>query len=318
MTGKRGNLTRWLLLCLLLPGLAGAEQSDAPAPDAGQPARHISGPDQRDRALVRQNPDKVRWLKAGDGRFAVMETESARTEAQGTVLLVADAGQSPAQGLAGELHRVLPALGWHVMSLALPPLPLPARGESIGARAPESENVPEPAADESMAEETSESAITIDLATPEPSADDVQRFEVQARDRIAAALASLQDRPPGIRLLVGIGLGAAPLTRYLSEGSAPGGRTALVWLMPRFQSNGSSADAELPLAWLDGARPWPILDITNSADRQHEASARRVALQGLNGDAAYRQDALVLAPDGAGAGDLLGHRLHSWVARQFE
>jgi hypothetical protein len=346
VTGLRVPLTRALLLLLLAPALA-AEEPSAAGGDAGsarpnaartepEKQRPMSGLDSRDQALVRQNPEVMRWLEADDGRFPVMETAAASANARGTVVLVADAGQSPAQGLAGELHRVLSALGWHVMSLGLPPLPLPARPKVAGsapaavAETGTANPARESAAADDAAAETEDSAITIDLAAPEPSAGDAERFEARARGRIDTALGALQGRPSEAIVLVGIGLGAAPLTHYLAlagnglaanglaGNGAPGGDRALVWILPRFQGFGLNGKAESPATWLPGMRPWPILDIVDSRYRQQQAEARRIAMVQLDGEDAYRQDAFMLARNGAGEAGWLGHRIHGWVVRQFE
>lgn len=321
MTRLKHGWPGWMLALCLSGAMVHAEQPDvaAASPASGaEPQRHISGPDSRDAALIRQRPDAARWLQAGEERFAVMETAAGRADARGTVLIMAAAGQTAAQGLAGRFHEVLPALGWRVISLGLPPSPLAAR---TGVDAPvESAGDADDGESSSPAggsEDVHANAITIDLATPEPSADEAQRFTAQARARIDAVAAVVQEGPPGPVVLIGIGLGAAPLTRYLATDEAFGDQSALVWIRPEFHGPGSAGESGLPAPWLGGERPWPILDITDSRLNPSQARSRRLAMQQLGGDASYRQDLLQLAADPDHHARQLGHRLHGWAREQF-
>ena len=329
MAGPRFPWPRVIWVFLLWPILTGAEptdQAEAPVDPAqtSTPSDSNSGrhPENvlktRDEVLVRQNPEATLWLETEEGRFPAMQTPSIRVAERGAVLLVADAGQSPAQGLVGEFHQVFSRLGWHVTSIGLPEVPLPERPQRA------STSSPEPSSDEREAEQadssaerarSSDHAITIDLASPVPSADDTEEFEAQAQARIDAALRTVQQQTPDITLMIGIGMGAVPLTQYLAQGS-PLDRVALVWLMPRFQE--TRAPTLAPTGWLGGSRSWPILDITDSRLLEHGTEARQVAMAQLAGDASYRQDDIILARGGAGEADRLARRIHSWVVRQFD
>lgn len=261
---------------------------------------------------MRQKPEVFRWLEADGERFPVMETPADKVPSRGSVLVLADAGQSPAGALSGALHPVLSAMGWHVMSLGLPALPLPERLEHARRASSEgklsgTDPSPLPGRD---------SSITIDLAAPEASDDEAERFDARARARVAAAMTALQARPPGPRVLVGLGLGAGPLTRYMAASVAPGSNVALVWVAPRFEAPGAGSGS--PAAWLGDELPWPILDVVDRRFQQSQARDRRLALARIQGNALYRQDALMLFRNASDEGDRLGRRLHSWAMRQFE
>lgn len=315
MTRLKYGWPGWMLALCLSGAMVHAEEADvaAASPASGaESLRHISGPDSRDAALIRQRPDAARWLQAGEERFAVVETAAGRADARGTVLIMAAAGQTAAQGLAGRLHEVLPDLGWRVISLGLPSPPLAARtADSVEAGA-------EPATGENSARgDGGANAITIDLATPEPSADEAQRFAAEAEARIDAAIAAVQEGQPGPVLLIGIGLGAAPLTRYLTTDAGLSDQAALVWVGPKFHGPGSDAEPGLPAPWLDAERLWPVLDITDSRLNPTLARSRRLAMQGLDGDASYRQDAFQFPADPDHHARQLGHRIHGWAWEQF-
>lgn len=323
--------------CLLSPCFSFAEEQPVPEPGPAVEQRAMSGNDRREQYLVQQRPEQVRWLGEGESRFAFMETPAQRAETHGTVLVVADAGQSAAQGFAGQLHQMLPARGWRVTSFALPLLPLPVYSDrpslspGVGAAGrapgdPESADTSAPEADGSDARgriakgrnESTAGSVTIDLAASAAESDALQQFERQATTRLTATLEMLAQEQPGAAVMVGIGLGAAPLVQQLADGRLgaypPAGQRAMVWVQPRFQ-HPVAGSAPLPGGLADLA-DWPVLDIIHRNNSGSGELERKMAMQKLDGSSAYRQDALRLSESASGA--MLAYRIHNWALRQLK
>ncbi len=330
-----------VVFCLLSPCFSFAEEQPLPEPGPDVEQRAMSGNDRREQYLVQQRPEQVRWLGEGESRFAIMETPAQRAETHGTVLVVADAGQSAAQGFAGQLHQMLPSRGWRVVSFALPPLPLPVYSDrsslspgfgAAGGAAVRSAGDPD-SADAGASEaggsnaqgrnardrnESTAGSVTIDLAASAAGSDALQQFESQASTRLTSTLEMLAQEQPGAVVMVGIGLGAAPLTQQLADGSLgaypPAGQRAMVWVQPRFQ-HPVTGNEPIP-GGLSDLASWPVLDIIQRNESGSAESERRTAMQKLDGSAAYRQDAFMLSESASRA--MLAYRIHNWALRQLK
>lgn len=331
LTVFRMILLRVIMLGMAVAGAALAEEAARPeaVPTATAPAeRPVAGVDSREAYLVQQ-AERARWLGDGPDRFAIIETPAAWAQARGTVLIMTDAGESAGQGVAGQLHRALPRRGWNLVSVALPRLPLPVYPDRASTAPTESgaggEAVPKipksrdagsqagPARDDSTV-----SAVTIDLAAGTPGKAALQGFEARSSARLEAALAHLVQQP-GPLVIVGIGLGAAPVTQLIAGGqggglAGPEGQQAMVWIQPRFQSYYTRSGA-IP-AELTTLAGWPVLDVVDRADYDPAQVERKVAMQKLEGSQGYRQDLVRLAEGPGEAG--LAYRIHNWAARQFD
>lgn len=290
-------------------GETGVEDKDGQDADV---TRFMAGPDSQAERLVSELPDRMRWLETASGRFPIMATAAVGAPAQGAMILVADLGRSPAQGLIGHFHRVLPGDGWHLLSLGLPrpPLPnIPGRGVRAGLGASAASAQPD-------SEETKPApvagAVAIDLASPAPTESDIERFRAEAKARIKAAVTSLRAQGMAPLVLVGVGRGAEALTRYLVEEAAevPRDQLAVVWINPDFSAAASPQ-------WLADSVAWPLLDIADSS-RPGQREALRGSAIADRTENTYRQDSLYLMPDPTiSEAQWLGQRIQGWVRSQL-
>lgn len=260
---------RYLLpyLCgvFMAASVAGAAaQAPSPAEPAAPP---VSSLDKQNRLLAQELSAAANWLTAGSEEFLALWEPWSNSKQKGVVLMLPAQGQTAnGWGSFSYLRRRLPELGWATLSIALPAADIPA-----ALRLPH-EDPGEPA------ETGNEQKATIEARAER---------EVRIDQRIASALAFLQQRAPGQRIiLLGENTGATRGMAYLDGLSTAAPVSAIVLI---------NAGNELPgrdfnLADALAEQVMPILDLYSkqTPGDVSEAKARKIAAN-VNQLSAYRQ-----------------------------
>jgi hypothetical protein len=260
---------RYLLpyLCgaLMAASVAGAAEQ---APSPAEPAVRMVNPlDKQNRLLAQELPAAANWLTAGSEEFLALWEPWSNSKQKGVVLMLPAQGQTAnGSGSFSYLRRKLPELGWATLSLALPAADIPA-----ALRLP-SENPGD------QVETTNEQ----EGATHVPA-----EPELQTDQRIASALAFLQRRAPGQRVvLLGENTGAAHGMAYLDSLPTGAPVTAVVLLDAR---NGLPG-RDLNLADVLAEQSMPVLDVyTGDTPGDISAAKARETAAEVGQLSAYRQ-----------------------------
>ncbi|TVP57600.1 MAG: DUF3530 family protein [Halomonadaceae bacterium] len=307
--GLRGY---WICLWLLLPMAVLAEENgdEKPPQQATEGPRITLAPGIADQSLGERFPEQAILLESGGAPFTALQLRETTPRRQGAALIVADAGESPAAGLAGSLRRYLPAAGWRTLAMALPidrVEPLPARVFPL-ADPPGGGNDPDSAPEDR--------GLAMEVMTREPlDKDTLADYQGQSLERVAAGVAHLRQAGYQNMVLIGIGAGADTVTRFVQQDTQqlPDGGVGLVWLYPQFQAPlNRDLDAVFGREWAI-----PVLDLVDSR-RHREAAAARRAEAGRGRFERYQQQVVPLNNLTSEASQKrVAYRIQAWLEKHM-
>lgn len=282
-----------MALCLAAAGGAGAEdQPDAGGTQAVAPVQSRSGvfTGLGELALSRDFPDQAVWLELADDSQALgLFLPAYRKPAKGALVLLGDAGDTAASGLAGSLRRQLSERGWATLTLALEapspslqriletaPAPVPeASGDTVSAAAPE-----------------------VVAGADGHEAGPAEVYGMRVRQMLAAALAELAGRGFEQPALLGVGH-ACNYLAFWPENA--GSVKTLIWVAPAFYPLTRGGLKE----WLEDLSDMTILELSA------EASGNR-GYRPAAAPYSYQPIAITQPPSVTDAGMITG-RINSWL-----
>lgn len=299
---------RWGLLLVIFGLSAGvlAQEPEAPViPVAGEAvaevprAMAVSGLGEW--ALAKAYSERAVWLNLEDDTraLALFQAELS-TPGRGALIVLADEGQTAAEGILGSLLQALAERGVAVMTLGLrsPPEGLRRSRQQALALAPAAQ---EP-------EAADEASVMIDVADEGQRAEGATDYRAGVRYALNAAIQELERREYERIAVAGVGWSAEYVTDWALGRDALAG---VVWLAPRFSAE---QRANLP-GLLEGERRWQVLDLhASSADRE---GLERAAAIGRQAVAGYQRQPLAFAnPPQSADAERVASRISSWLGRE--
>lgn len=306
ITGRAGIGVLWLLLVGL--ALTVSAQENEPEADQGAPhamerrATALTGLGEW--SLARQFPERTVWLDLDDDSpaLALFQPE-LRTPARGALIVLADEGQTAAEGLAGGLLDTLAERGVAVMTLGLRPPP-----ESV-VRRRQQRLAPEPQEPAPPEDDRLQSSVMIDVAEEEALEEVMSDYRNSIRELLDAAAGELERHGYERPAVSGIGWSADYVTAWaLGQGALSG----VIWLAPHFSGERLP---ELP-AMLSADRPWRVLDLHAMDDAgRHPAVARAAALAREQVSGYRRQPMALSNPPQRADAERVASRIQAWMDR---
>lgn len=306
ITGRAGIGVLWLLLAGL--ALTVSAQENEPEADQGAPhamerrATALTGLGEW--SLARMFPERAVWLDLDDdSRALALFQPELKTPARGALIVLADEGQTAAEGLAGGLLDTLAERGVAVMTLGLRPPP-----ESV-VRRRQQRLVPEPQETAPPEDDQLQSSVMIDVAEEDALEEVMSDYRNSIRELLDAAAGELERRGYERPAVSGIGWSADYVTAWaLGQGALSG----VIWLAPRFSGDRLP---ELP-AMLSADRPWRVLDLHAMDDAgRHPAVARAAALAREQVSGYRRQPMALSTPPQRADAERVASRIQAWMNR---
>jgi hypothetical protein len=255
-------------------------------------------------SLARMFPERAVWLDLDDNsRALALFQPELITPARGALIVLADEGQTAAEGLAGGLLDTLAERGVAVMTLGLrtPPESVVRRRQLLLVPAP-SESMP-------PGEEPQSSSVMIDVAEEDAPEEVMSDYRNSVRELLDAAARDLERRGYQQPAVAGIGWSADYVTAWaLGQGALSG----VIWLAPRFSAERQS---DLP-GVLSADRPWRVLDLHAMDDTSRHPAVARGAALGREQVSGYRRQPVALSnpPERADA-ERVASRIQAWLNR---
>ncbi len=225
-----------MVALLAAPGPVRAQDPAADsAPEVAEDAAvDVSGPVERffirstgDAGMLAQRyPHLAVWLEPdGAPRVLALVEPEAVSPARGAAVILADEGQSANHALVEVLRRQLTEAGWAALSLGndelSPSLLLARQRLAVDARA----------SDEQV--DGQDQPVMIDV-NDQAAEDLVAAHQAEMNARLDAAVSWSRGQGYESVMLIGIGRGAADISRYLPL--APEAVSRMVWITPRFEN----------------------------------------------------------------------------------
>ena len=306
ITGRAGIGVLWLLLAGL--ALTVSAQESEPEPGQGtqqaMESRATAVTGLGEWSLARMFPERAVWLDLDDdSRALALFQPELKTPARGALIVLANEGQTAAEGLAGGLLDTLAERGVAVMTLGLRPPP-----ESV-VRRRQQRLVPEPQEPAPPEDDQLQSSVMIDVAEEEALEEVMSDYRNSIRELLDAAAGELQRRGYERPAVSGIGWSADYVTAWaLGQGALSG----VIWLAPHFSGERLP---ELP-AMLSADRPWRVLDLHAMDDAgRHPAVARAAALAREQVSGYRRQPMALSNPPQRADAERVASRIQAWMNR---
>lgn len=295
----------WVLVGLSANALA--QEDDQPEPDsaneriAERRAMSVSGLGEW--ALARADPERAVWLELEDDtRALALFQPELRTPGRGAVIVLANEGQTAAEGLSGPLLQALTERGFAVMTLGLRPPPQSLVGRRQQPGVPEAPR-PEGADD-------NQASVMIDVAADDALQALLADYRTSVRALLDAAAEDMAQRGYQQPAVAGIGWSADYVTGWAAGRDSLAG---VIWLAPRFPAERLTA---LPEQLSVKARPWPVLDLHSGAGSARRQGVERAAALGRQQVSGYQRQSIALAsPPQASDADRLASRISAWLGR---
>ena len=286
---------RLLSLALGLAIAAGGRAEEVPEGGKGEDAAPVqsrsgvtSGLGELE--LRRDFPDEVVWLDlADDGQALGLFLPAYREPAKGALVLLGDAGETAASGLAGSLRRQLADRGWATLALALE-APSPSLQRRLETAA-----VPVPG--DSGAAGTGALPAVVAEADGNETGPETE-FRKRIREMLSAAQAELAGRGFEQPMILGVGYACNYLAYWPDQAGVP---EVMIWVAPVFYPALRSGLAE----WLESSRGLTLLELSSS----RAGLGRR--WPGVSGYS-YQRVALTQPPSVQNAG-AVANRIHGWL-----
>lgn len=251
-------------------------------------------------SLAETYPEQAVWLNLEDDTRALgLFQAELVTPGRGALIVLADEGQTAAEGILGPLRKALAERGVAVLALGLrlPPETLRLSRRRALVSAPASPD-PEPAA---------EASVMIDVAEEGASVSGSTDYRAGVRHLLTAALQELERREYDRVVVAGVGWSAEYVTDWAVGRDALAG---VVWVAPRFSADQRSGLSKM----LEGERRWQVLDLHDSG-QVVEAQALAADL-GRNEVAGYQRQPLALAnPPRSEDAERVASRISAWLNR---
>lgn len=286
-----------LTLCLVVAAGTGAEDlPEVGTPATAAPVQSRSGvfTGLGAQALSRDFPDQAVWLELADGGQALgLFLPAYREPAKGALVLLGDAGDTAASGLAGSLRRQLSERGWATLTLALE-APSPSLQPIL-------ETLPSP-----RPEDSGDTGIAVAPAVvADADGDDTgpeAMYRRRVRQMLAAALAELAGRGFEQPVMLGVGHACNYLAYWPDQAGIP---EVMIWIAPVFYPRFEGGLK----AWLENSTSLTVLELSSLRPGAVQGSGR--PWYGLSG---YSYQPVVMArpPSVQDAGAVAG-RIHGWL-----
>ncbi|MFO8140722.1 MAG: DUF3530 family protein [Marinobacter sp.] len=294
-----------------------AQDDDQPEPDIANErvverrAMSVSGLGEW--ALARAYPERAVWLDLeDDGRALALFQPELKTPGRGALIVLANEGQTAAEGLSGALLQALAERGFAVMTLGLRPPPevLVHRRRQPAVPQPQLSGGPDDVADEGVDEGAGPASVMIDLAADDALADLIAEYRNSVRELLDAAAGDLEQRGYEQPAIAGIGWSADYVTGWAVGRDSLAG---VIWLAPRFPADRL---AGLPERLSAEARPWRVLDLHSVESGARRQGVERAAALGRQQVAGYQRQSIALtSPPQASDADRLASRISAWLGR---
>ena len=305
ITGRAGIGVLWWLLAGL--ALTVSAQENEPEPGQVTPqtmerrATAVTGLGEW--SLARMFPERAVWLDLdNDTRALALFQPELKTPARGALIVLADEGQTAAEGLAGGLLDTLAERGVAVITLGLRPPPASV------VRRRQQRVVPE-SLDPAPTEEEQQSSVMIDVAEEDALEELMSDYRNSVRELLDAAAEELERRGYERPAVAGIGWSADYATAWaLGQGALSG----VIWLAPRFSAERQS---DLP-GMLAADRPWQVLDLHAMDDAGRHPAVARAAALGRQEVSGYRRQPMALSnPPQRADAERVASRIQAWMNR---
>ncbi|GGC63543.1 DUF3530 family protein [Marinobacter halophilus] len=297
----------WLVLAGLSVN-AQAQEEDQPEPDMANERvaerRAMSMTGLGEWALAKAYPERAVWLDLeDDGRALALFQPELKTPGRGAVIVLANEGQTAAEGLSGPLLQALAERGFAVMTLGLrpPPQSLVRRRQQPG--------VPEPRRLEGADDDDDQASVMIDVAEDDALQELLADYRNAVRELLDAAAEDMERRGYEQPAVAGIGWSADYVTGWAVGRNSLAG---VIWLAPRFPTDRLAALPEM----LAADRPWQVLDLHSAHGKARSQGVARAADLGRQQVAGYQRQSIALAgPPQPSDADRLASRISAWLGR---
>lgn len=297
-----------LFLCfacfVAIPGKAADVEPEAIAePETIAPGRPGVLTGLGELALSRAYPDEAVWLGLGnDDRVLGLLLTERSLPTKGALMILPEAGETAASGVAGRLSQLLADEGWAVLTVGLE-----APSSSLRARLERKPDRPKSAPGTSADEPASP---VVDIRVDDPADKPEAKYRERIQKTLQAGVSELASRGYDSTALLAIGRASNYLTDPPSAGDDV---QAIIWVAPVFYPRDKATLA----SHLSASSVQAVLELYDAQiDSEVSGKQRAVALHQADVNGYERQPVAVHQPLSVQDAPALANRVDAWLLSQ--